>query len=159
MVFRSPAPGQARFGDPRTILTGRDSAFSSALFQAFPKYPSALESDQVSAALVDAFVIDSTGRVELATVSFIQTSRPEFELAVCEMLSRMRYTPLVVEGVKRRALVTQAQVFVGKGGSDAAGEPAASALSSRLKNDFASTPIAATINKLESLPHCDTIKP
>jgi hypothetical protein len=159
MVFPSPPPGQARFGDPGTILAASDSAFSSPLLQAFPKYPSALESAQISGALVDAFVIDTTGRVDLATTSFIQTARPEFALAVCEMLSRMRYAPLVIGGAKRRALITQTHVFVGKGGSDEAGEPAASALRFRSQEEFASAPIVVTIRKLEPLPHCDTIKP
>ena len=158
-VFPAPPPGQPRFPDPSTIVAVKLENIRPALVEALPKYPRSLEGEMISGALLEAFVIDTTGRVELSTASFLQAGRPEFERAVCETLPKLRYAPLLVGAVKRRALIVQVSVFVGSGGSDAAGEPAASALHSRLEEEFASTPIVSTIAKLEPLPHCDTIKP
>jgi hypothetical protein len=154
----SPPPGQPRFPDPSAIVAVKLQNIRPALVQAFPKYPRALEPDMVSGALLDAFVIDTTGRVELSTASFLQAGTPAFERAVCEALPKLRYAPLVVGGVKRRALVAQVNMFVGGGGLDPAVASAASALHSRIEDEFASTPIVSTVTKLEPLPHCDTIK-
>jgi len=112
----------------------------------------------ISDAAVEAFVIDTTGHVELETASFLRPARPEFERAVCEMLPKLRYAPLLVGGAKRRALLIQTHVFVGQGGVDSAAVSAASALHSKAEEEFASTPIATTVSKLDGLPHCDSFK-
>lgn len=155
-VFAAPGPGQLRFRDPTSIVAAKADT-SGLLEPAFPKYPRGFDGSLINGAVVEAFVVDTTGHVELGTASFLQTDRPEFERSVCASLQKVRYAPIAIQGAKRRALITQVHVFVGNGGSDAAGEPAASAFRARMENEFLNQPIEATIAKLEPLPHCDTI--
>lgn len=154
-VFTAPPPGRPRFADPSTIVPVRTIDFSGPLVRAFPKYPRGLGGSGIADAIVDAYVIDTTGRVEIETASFLQTARPEFQRAVCESLTKIRYAPLMVGGVKRRALLIQTHIFVGSGRGDHDGEQAAAALLLKAEEEFANTPIANTVRKLDGLPHCD----
>jgi hypothetical protein len=75
------------------------------------------------AVLVVAFVVDTVGRAELATVRFIETTptdlpqyflsiiEREYQQSVCEYLSRARFTPALVDGRPRRKLVVEGYVF------------------------------------------------
>jgi hypothetical protein len=64
-----------------------------------------LQEKAITGALVAAFVIDTTGRVELETASFLRTSRPEFVKAVCDLLPKLRFQPFVVGDQKWRVLL------------------------------------------------------
>jgi len=158
-VFPSVGAGQLRFRDPASIVAAKPDT-SRFLEPAFPKYPRSFDGISISGTVVEALVIDTTGHVELSTVSFLQPDRSEFTHSVCASLQKVRFAPISIQGTKRRALIIQVHAFVGPGaGSDEAGLPAAAALRDRAEDEFLRQPIETTIAKLEPLPHCDTIRP
>lgn len=66
-----------------------------------PRYPEALRAQRLEGRAIARFVVGTDGRVELATLSFVESSHPAFEAAVRASLSRLRFTPGRVE---RRAV-------------------------------------------------------
>src|SRR5882672_4157481 len=73
-----------RFKDPEGITADPTGLHRDTSVRAFPRYPRGMLAKGISGAPVVAFVIDTTGRVELETASFVKTSRPEFAKAVCD---------------------------------------------------------------------------
>lgn len=145
----------ARFGDPDEITAVSLANLKAPIVQPPIKYPPALEGMQLAGAAVVAFVVDTTGAVEPATVTFLNGPRAEFAGAVCESLPKYRYAPVVVEGRKRRALVVMLSAFVSREFPDRSIVPDASSLRSRIEENFASGPIVTVTEQLEELPHCD----
>src|SRR5690242_19145565 len=91
----------ARFPHPETIsgdptgmrpLPGKDAA---------PRYPDAERAKSAVATPVVAFVVDTSGRVELPSASFLNDTPSDFEHAVCDILPALRFTPLAIGGVKQ----------------------------------------------------------
>ncbi|HEY0527809.1 MAG TPA: hypothetical protein VGD02_03200 [Gemmatimonadaceae bacterium] len=111
-VANGQAPSSSRFKDPEGITadpTGlrRDPSVRVAP----PKMPRDFATSRTTGAPIVAFVIDTTGQVEMETVSFVRTSRPEFMKAVCEMLPRFRYLPFMVGDQKWRVLLVESFAF------------------------------------------------
>jgi len=123
--------------------------------RAFPKFPSDLASQGISGAVVVAYVIDTTGRVETGSASFLLATHPEFADAVCSSLPKVRYQPFLVANRKVRVLVVQLHEFVAPGGSSDSPEIVdALHLQARAEDEFTQTPIATLADELERLPHC-----
>jgi len=120
----------------------------------FPKFPSDLASRMISGAVVVAYVIDTTGRVELASTSFLKATHHEFANAVCDYLPNVRYQPFLAGERKLRVLVVQIHEFVAPGSSDSPEIAAALRLQSRTEDEFTRTPLVTIVNELEKLPHC-----
>lgn len=70
-----------------------------------PRYPSALRSAGVEGTARVRFVVDTLGRVEPATVETISATNGMFEMAVRDVLPRMRFRPARVGGRSVRQLV------------------------------------------------------
>ena len=152
------APASARFKDPEGITadpTGLLRDTSDPLTRQGPRYPRGLESQAVIGESVVAFVIDTTGRVELETASFLNSSPPEFEKAVCEFLPTARFQPFVVVDRKWRVLLVEMFAFNTLAVRDTARLNAASALSARSQEEFSTEPIGKVVAHLAPLPHCD----
>lgn len=145
-----------RFKDPEGITADPTGLLRDTTAFAFPKYPRDLEAEQITGAPVVAFVIDTTGRVELQTASFLNDSRPEFARAVCDMLTRLRFQPFVVAHQKWRVLLVEMFAFNTWAVSDSAGIRAAATLSARSQEEFATEPIDKVVRQLVPLPHCDS---
>jgi hypothetical protein len=109
MAFSGTLGAQAtnlnRFRDPEGITADPTGLRRDTSVRAFPRYPRDLQEKAITGALVAAFVIDTTGRVELETASFLRTSRPEFVKAVCDLLPKLRFQPFVVGDQKWRVLL------------------------------------------------------
>jgi outer membrane biosynthesis protein TonB len=151
-------PEATRFKDPEGITadpTGLLRDTSDPLTRPGPRYPRGLESKAVIGESVVAFVIDTTGRVELETASFLNPSRPEFEKAVCEFLPTARFQPFVVVDRKWRVLLVEMFAFNTLAIRDTAHLRAASALSARSQEEFSTEPIGKVVAHLVPLPHCD----
>ena len=76
-----------------------------------PRYPETLRSAGVEGTVVAEFVVDTTGRVEAASVRFAERAHPLFEAAVRQALGGMRFRPAEAGGRAVRQLVRQPFVF------------------------------------------------
>src|SRR5258705_12960724 len=104
---RAQAPATpVRFRDPASI-TGDPTGLRQIVPFRGPRYPQRARKADETAAPVVAFVVDTTGRVELSTASFLNYVAPDFQHAVCEMLPNLRFEPLVIAGQKMRVLFVQ----------------------------------------------------
>jgi hypothetical protein len=141
-----------RFKDPEGITADPTGLHRDTSIKVFPRYPRGLLAKGITGAPVAAFVIDTTGRVELETASFVRTSRPEFAKAVCDLLPKLRFQPFVVADQKWRVLLVEMFAF------NTWPEPdtAASKLAAHSQEDFATKPIVKVVEQLVSLPHCDS---
>src|SRR5215212_3712876 len=74
----------ARFHDPAQI-SGDPTGLRHANHLG-PKYPDRARAAEQTAAPVVAFVVDTSGRVEVPTASFLDDTGAEFRAVVCEML-------------------------------------------------------------------------
>ena len=141
-----------RFKDPEGITADPTGLHRDTSVRAFPRYPRGLQERGITGAPVAAFVIDTTGRVELETASFLNTSRPEFAKAVCDLLPKLRFQPFIVGDQKWRVLLVEMFAF----NNWPAPDSAASALAAHSQEDFATRPIVKVVEQLVSLPHCDS---
>ena len=144
-----------RFRDPEGITADPTGLLRDTSARPGPKYPRDLEMEHVTGAPVVAFVIDTTGRIELKTATFLNAPRPEFAKAVCDFLPTLRFKPFLVEDQKWRVLLVQIYAFNTWAVPDTAGRRAASTLVSRSQEEFAMKPIGKVIEQLEILPHCE----
>jgi hypothetical protein len=78
---------------------------------AFPQYPSDERSRYVEGHPIVAYVVDTTGRIEPRTLTFLVAVSPGFEDSLCEWRNRIRFHPVRVAGAARRVLVLQAFSF------------------------------------------------
>ena len=69
-----------------------------------PRYPVGLRGGGVTGQLVAAFVIDSTGRVEFPSITFVESAHA-FHKSVCDFLRDSRFVPRRHDGVPQRTLV------------------------------------------------------
>jgi TonB family protein len=70
-----------------------------------PRFPALMRSAGVEGAARFQFVVDTLGRVELATVREVESTNGAFAMAVRGTLPRMRFTPARVGGRVVRQLV------------------------------------------------------
>lgn len=154
-VLGAQAPDTTRFKDPEGITADPTGLLRDTTVMIAPAYPSNLEAEHVTGAPVVAFVIDTTGRVEIQTASFLNSSRPEFEKAVCDLLPNVRFRPFLVGGQKWRVLLVEMFAFNTWAASDTAGMRVSSNLANSTQEEFSTRPIAGVVDKLASLPHCD----
>lgn len=76
-----------------------------------PRYPDILRSSSIEGEVLAQFVVDTTGRVEVATFKVIRTSHELFSASVRQALPNMRFLAAEVGGRKVKQLVQQPFVF------------------------------------------------
>jgi periplasmic protein TonB len=76
-----------------------------------PAYPEMLRSAGIEGQVLAQFVVDTTGRVELATFQVLDSPHPLFVAAVRRALSRIRYLPAEARGARVAQLVQQSFQF------------------------------------------------
>lgn len=76
-----------------------------------PRYPEALRSARIEGAVMVAFVVDTLGRVEPASIRVLASAHPLFEPAVQTALLQTRFRPARVRGGPVRQLVQQQFLF------------------------------------------------
>jgi TonB family protein len=82
------------------------------LSQFTPRYPAVLQSAGVAGSVVVEFVIDTTGRVERASVRIIESSHPAFADAARAAVLGARFRPAHLAGSSVRQITRQAVRFV-----------------------------------------------
>jgi periplasmic protein TonB len=68
-----------------------------------PRYPEALRRAGIDGTVVVKFVVDTLGRVDMATVEVLSSSHDLFTIAVRETLAKVRFYPARVGERKVRA--------------------------------------------------------
>jgi protein TonB len=76
-----------------------------------PRYPDILRSGGVEGQVLAQFVVDTTGRVEVASFRVLRSDHAMFEQAVRSALPNMRFLPAEIGGRKVKQLVQQPFVF------------------------------------------------
>lgn len=76
-----------------------------------PRYPDILRQGSVEGEVLAQFVVDTTGRVDIASFRVLRSSHALFEQAVRSALPSMRFLPAEVGGRKVKQLVQQPFVF------------------------------------------------
>jgi TonB family protein len=77
-----------------------------------PRYPSALRTARIEGSVFARFVVDTTGRVIMASVTVDSADHPLFAEAVIEALQRSRFRPAELRERKVQQLVARSFVFV-----------------------------------------------
>jgi len=151
----------SRFHDPDGITADRTGLRPDTTVQLHPpgpRYPRDQESMGINAAPVVAYVIDTTGRIELETVSFLNVSPPEFIDAVCAFLPAKRFEPFVVVDQKWRVLLVEMYGFNHWKNRDTTMLNTAALLVKASQEEFATSPISKAVRRLDPLPHCTAAK-
>jgi hypothetical protein len=151
----------SRFHDPEGITadpTGLKRDTSVKMPHPWPLYPRNREASGINAAPVVAYVIDTTGRIELETVSFLNSSPPEIVDAVCAFLPMKRFEPLVIADQKWRVLLVDMYGFTIWRNPDTTMLKAATSLEKRTQEEFATAPISKAVARLDILRHCPPVK-
>ena len=76
-----------------------------------PAYPDMLRSAGIEGQVLAQFVVDTTGRADMATFKALRSDNDLFTVAVKNALQRMRFLPAEVGGRKVKQLVQQPFVF------------------------------------------------
>jgi len=76
-----------------------------------PRYPDILRSGGVEGQVLAQFVVDTTGRIEVASFRVLRSDHAMFEQAVRSALPNMRFLPAEIGGRKVKQLVQQPFVF------------------------------------------------
>lgn len=120
-------------------------------------YPDEERRRSVEAAFVIAFLVDTAGRVEHETISFIGGARSAFFSEACQWLLSQRYVPVRRAGSLRRSLVVTELSFT----LDHSGDPgehrvirAPRVNSERHRREFATMGVVAAAHELERHRHC-----
>jgi len=155
--LRAQSTASSRFRDPEGISadpTGLRRDTSVKVVPGGPHYPWDLQMRGITAVPVVAYVIDTTGRVELETVSFLNSSPTEFVAAVCAFLPKLRFEPFVVGDIKSRVLLVELYGFTTWKHMDRGGLNASKMLVAQSQEEFSTSPISRVVARLDPLPHC-----
>jgi hypothetical protein len=154
MGLEAQTTSPPRFEDPEGI-TADPTGLRRDTSARFPRYPWDLVTRKTTGAPVVAFVIDTMGRVELKTATFLNAPQAVFAKAVCDGLPKLRFQPFLVADQKWRVLLVEMYGFTTWPDSDSAARRAAATLASRSQEEFSTKPIRKVIEQLEKLPHCE----
>ena len=88
-----------------------DSAVARSEDSAAPAYPPAMLSAHVMGFVSARYVVDTTGRADVASFEVIKSTNPAFESSVREALPNMRFKSAKIGAVKVRQLVEQTFSF------------------------------------------------
>ncbi len=76
-----------------------------------PRYPATLQRINLEGEVLVRFVVDTTGRVEVGSITIVQATHPLFADAVRDWLPQTRYAPAEIGRKRVRQLVQQTVGF------------------------------------------------
>src|SRR5262245_45151675 len=130
-VPNDPTPNEIAFGDPRSgigRLGGADfgggepksrgnaewngtETMMRLVVSAKPRYPERLRIAGVNGRVLIRFVVDTTGRVDVAAVQILESTHDLFITAVRDILPALRFKPSEANGQRVRSLAEMAFEF------------------------------------------------
>jgi hypothetical protein len=147
----------ARFRDIPVLILADSGEVRPIPGTGYLRYPEQERTKSIEAALVVAFVVDTAGRAEYETVSFIGGAPPAFLNEACLWLRSQRFTPVQRDGTVRRALVVTDLTFTlqpGPMGDVHLVNRAPPVNAERRRRDFAAKGVVAAAHELEAHRHC-----
>jgi TonB family protein len=134
------------------IMMHGDSLPRPVALERGPRYPRSLLTDRATGQLVVAFVVDTTGRAEPRSISFVEPSaHRDLQESVCDFLrDEARFVPRLSDGRLRRTLVFMPFAFTI--GFAPTARPAADVKG--YQERARTLPRDALVAELESRPHC-----
>lgn len=115
-----------------------------------PEYPVDLRGSGVTGQLMAAFVVDSTGRVEFRSITFVEPADVGFHHSVCRFLRDTQFRPARSDGIPRRALVFAPFRFTISSAPPLGPQTNVNVYATRAR----SAPREELIAALEKQPHC-----
>ena len=112
-----------RLGDLDAVLVAPAPGPLPLLPVKAPTFPEDLRRNGEEAIVVVAAIIDTTGRIERGSASFVRITNPKFRQTVCTWLGQVRFEPPRDGDALRRALVFIPLAFEVASDRSAAGEP------------------------------------
>jgi hypothetical protein len=153
---RGPSAPSARFADLGSIVIA-DSGEGKPQPGTFRvTYPELQRDLGVEAEFAFAYVVDTSGKTEYQTISFIGDVQPPFVAAMCRWLRTARFERVRREGVATRALIVGDISFtLARSRQDAEQvAPMKRVDGERLRRSFRARGITSTTQELESHRHC-----
>ena len=115
-----------------------------------PRYPPDARVAGEEAAFIAVAVLDTAGRFEKPSITFLGPASSRFRDSVCDYLNRERFAPVMRADHARRAVFVIPLVFALTGG-----EWEGKTLSDKpVRGPMEDQGIATYIPQLDSLPHC-----
>jgi hypothetical protein len=111
----SAAAALARAVETKQIFTAHEvdvAAREDSLHRVVPVYPDALHDGGVSGSVMAEFVVETSGEVNVETMSIVSSSHPLFAAAVQEALREAVYVPAIRGGYPVRQVVQHEFKFV-----------------------------------------------
>ncbi|HET9423863.1 MAG TPA: TonB family protein [Gemmatimonadaceae bacterium] len=99
----------ARSGAPPSDTAGRDTWTASDVMMRLradpvpPRYPESLRRAGIEGSVVVRFVVDTSGRVDMASIEVVRSTHDAFTAAVRESVARLRFTASMAGDRKVRA--------------------------------------------------------
>lgn len=113
LAQQAPCPHPPAAGDTAALaLTYVERRPAPDAANAPPPYPSLLRQAGVGGAVGVAFVVDTVGIPEGASIKVLRSPNPGFDLAVKRTVSRWRFTPAVACGLRARVRLTHEFAFI-----------------------------------------------
>jgi len=114
---------RTRLGDLDSVLVAPEPGPLPMLPVKPPQFPDDLRRNGEEAIVVVAAIIDTTGRIERGSASFVRITNPKFRQTVCTWLGQVRFEPPRDGDALRRALVFIPLAFEIASDRSSAGEP------------------------------------
>jgi len=150
------APAEARFTDVASIVMSDSGEGSLLPYTGRVRYPEIQRTTNVEAAFAFAFVLDTAGKAEYSTISFIGDAQPAFFVEACRWLRTTRFERVRREGVPRRSLIVGDLSFtLHRNLEDAEHElPIRKVDVERIRRSLRARGVEMSVRELEAHPHC-----
>ena len=152
----NPAASEARFTDLPSIVISDSGEGTLIPYTARVRYPEIQRTTNVEAAFAFAFVLDTTGKAEYSTISFIGNAQAPFFVEACRWLRAVRFERVRRAGVARRSLVVGNLSFTLQRSLEEAEHavPIREVDVERIRRSLRARGVALSVQELEGLPHC-----
>jgi hypothetical protein len=139
-----------RFPRPQEVVVADTSDTRPFTPRPAFRVPLDIQSRRVEAAFGTIMIIDTTGRVEMPSVTFITDTPRSLQAAVCDVLRKERFSPVMHDQRPRRAALVMPWIIGYFGGQleKTRMDP------TPITNSLRQRGLAAYVAELDTLPHC-----
>ena len=151
-VFLLPGCSKSRYGDDQDVVLAEVLESNATSSDQPHEYPKDSLGNRQGANFLAAFLVDTTGHVDMKTVSFVRDAPAHLRGQVCKNLAGDIFRPVTRSGRLRRALVVRPFDFL-PGGQSATVVTAGMRFDST-RAAIEAKGIHASLAELENRPHC-----
>jgi hypothetical protein len=147
-----------RFRDLAAVVKADSGEARPIRGTGYLRYPDDERRRNIEASFAIAFLLDTEGRVEYETVSFLSGAPLAFFDEACHWLRSQRFAPVRRQGTPQRSLVVSDLTFTldrsGNPGTPPSGRRAVPVNVEKYRRELAAMDVAALAGKLERHRHC-----